>query len=207
MIITYHGRQHIKLVYGDTTISVNPVSKSGKGRITKYGADIVMMQRYTPDYNGIDEVTRAGQVPFSIEGPGEYEVNGIFIKGIETTATIKGVPHINTIYTFTFDGIKLCFLGYLTSKFTADVREQIDEVDIVFTPAGGAQDVLLPFESFNLAASLEPKVIIPYEYDEKTLPVFLKEAGAESKFAVDKLTVKKKDLEGKNAEVVVLEEI
>lgn len=207
MIITYHGREHVKLVFGDTTISVNPVSKKGNGRITKYGADIALVQRNIPDYNGVDEVTRAGSEPFVINGPGEYEINGIFIRGIQTDAVIKGESHINTIYTFTFDGIKLCFLGYLTQKFTSDVRQLIDEVDVLFTPAGGAQDVLLPYESFNLAVSLEPSIIIPYEYDEKTLPIFLKEAGSEGLQSVDKLTIKKKDLDGKNAEVIVLEEV
>jgi len=51
-------------------------------------------------------------------------------------------------------------------------------------------------------------VIIPMHYDgigqKDALKTFLKEAGAESSKPVDKLTIKKKDLEGKAGEVVVL---
>ena len=41
-------------------------------------------------------------------------------------------------------------------------------------------------------------------YDDKSLKAFLKEAGAEGTKAEEKLTVKKKDLDGKQCEVVVL---
>ena len=41
-------------------------------------------------------------------------------------------------------------------------------------------------------------------YDAASLKAFLKEAGAEGTKAEEKLTIKKKDLEGKEAEVVVL---
>ena len=47
------------------------------------------------------------------------------------------------------------------------------------------------------------KIIIPILYDEKNLKQFLKEAG-ESVAPVDKLTLKPRDLAGKENEVVVL---
>jgi hypothetical protein len=56
-----------------------------------------------------------------------------------------------------------------------------------------------------------PKIIIPAHFaevgDKGALKVFLKEAGEEGVKPVDKLTIKKKDLEGKEGEVVVLEAI
>jgi len=42
------------------------------------------------------------------------------------------------------------------------------------------------------------------DYDAAQLKVFLKETGEEKALAVDKLTVKLKDLDGKEGEVVVL---
>jgi hypothetical protein len=51
---------------------------------------------------------------------------------------------------------------------------------------------------------LEPKLIIPMEYDKDTLKAFLKEMGDEKVEEIDKLTLKRKDLEGKEGEIVVL---
>ena len=50
-------------------------------------------------------------------------------------------------------------------------------------------------------------MIIPMDYDDSSLKLFLKEAGEEKAEVVDKLTLKLKDLEGKEGEVVVLKAI
>ena len=59
-------------------------------------------------------------------------------------------------------------------------------------------------ESYKMAVKLEPSLIIPMHYDEKSLKAFLKDAGEEKMAPVDKLTLKKKDLEGKESDVVIL---
>ena len=59
----------------------------------------------------------------------------------------------------------------------------------------------------KLTSSLEPKLIIPMDYNESTLKAFLKELGEEKAEVVDKLTLKKKDLDNKEGEVIVLQAI
>ncbi len=59
----------------------------------------------------------------------------------------------------------------------------------------------------KLASALEPKIIIPTLFDgpgSDKLKEFLSEAGDTKIAAVDKLSIKRKDLENKEAEVVVL---
>jgi L-ascorbate metabolism protein UlaG (beta-lactamase superfamily) len=67
---------------------------------------------------------------------------------------------------------------------------------------------LNPAQAYKLAISISPKLIIPMHYGDiggkDALKAFLKEAGENPKPEA-KLTLKKKDLEGKEAEVVVLE--
>ncbi len=77
-------------------------------------------------------------------------------------------------------------------------------------PIGG-DGVLTPAEAYKLAVSLEPKIIVPMHYGaelggsaEGALKAFLKEGGEESAEKHDKLTIKKKDLEGKEGAVVVI---
>ncbi|MBX4211004.1 MBL fold metallo-hydrolase [Candidatus Parcubacteria bacterium] len=103
--------------------------------------------------------------------------------------------------------MNLCFLGALSnSDISKETMEDIDEIDILFVPIGG-NGVLEPSGAYKLAVALEPKLIIPMQYDDPAnLKKFLKEGGEDAK-PVDKLTLKKKDLEGKEGEIVVLESV
>lgn len=211
MIITHFGRQHFKVTVGDLTIAINPVSKDGKGKIAKYGADITLITTNHPDYNGADQTEHGEKVPFVVRGAGEYEVKDIFIKGFGTTTKLvegkKEKEYQNTSYVLMVDGIRITFLGALSKSLASEHKEIIDETDVLFIPVGSDEFLLNPYDAHKLAVSLEPKLIIPMDYDEQSLPVFLKEAGSEKAEPVEKLTIKKKDIEGKLGEVVLFHEM
>ena len=102
------------------------------------------------------------------------------------------------------EGMNLCFLGALGSpELPAAAKAELDDIDVLFLPVGG-NDVLGHAPAYKLAVQLEPKVVVPMHYDAASLKAFLKEAGAEGTKPEEKLTIKKKDLEDKEAEVVVL---
>ena len=213
MIITYFGKQFFKITQGDMAVAFNPVSKNSKSGISAhFGADIGLITTNHPDYNGVDQLSHGDRVPFIISGPGDYEVKEIFVKGVMTKALIEGKKYINSIYCLTVDGIDITFLGALSDiEIGKDAIEAIEEPDILFIPVGGKgskeSGMLDVKDSAKLASSLEPKMIIPMDYDEASLKAFLKEIGEEKAEVVDKLTLKRKDLEGKESEVVVLKPI
>ena len=211
MIITHFGREHFKLQLGDVTIAINPVSKDGKGKIAKYGADVTLITTNHPDYNGAEQTEHGEKVPFVVRGGGEYEVKDIFIKGFNTVTKLtegkKEKEYQNTSYVLTFDGIRITFLGALSQVLSSEHKEIIDETDVLFIPVGHDNFLLNPYDAQKLAVSLEPKLVIPMDYDEQSLPIFLKEAGAEKVEPVEKLTIKKKDIEGKLNEVVLFHEM
>lgn len=106
------------------------------------------------------------------------------------------------------EGITLCFLGALSSKeLPSEIAEGLQEIDILFVPIGG-DGVLSPSDAYKLAVEIEPKIIIPMHYgtigDANALKTFLKEGGEDSPTTEEKLTIKKKDLEGKASDIVVL---
>ena len=209
MIITYQGLQFIKIQQGDLTIAINPISKTSKHKSSRFGADIALCSINHDDMNGVDMVAHGDRNPFVISGPGEYEVGGIFVKGFGSPSHYGGGDKINTIYSFTIDGMNVCFLGaHDSADLSSEVKEAIDGVDILFVPIGG-DGVLNAVEAAKLSVKMEPKIIIPIHYgevgDKQALKIFLKESDAENVKGVDKLTLKKKDLEGKDGEVVVLE--
>jgi L-ascorbate metabolism protein UlaG (beta-lactamase superfamily) len=208
MIITYFGKQFFKIQQGEMVLAFNPVSKNSKSGISAhFGADIAMISANLPDYNGKEQLYFGDRKPFVISGPGSYEVKEIFIKGILTDSKIGGKNYINTIYSLSVDNIDIVFLGALSnSEISKEAREYISEPDILFVPVGG-NGLLDAKSAAKLASSLEPKMIIPMDYDNTSLKIFLKELGEEKAEVTDKLTLKRKDLEGKESEVVVLKSL
>lgn len=207
MIITHHSLQSFKVSFGDTTLAFDPVSKdSKKGEPWRGGADITLVSLNHPDMNGVNQASRGDKETFAITGPGEYEIQGIFIKGLQSVSHYGGEEKINTIYTVNMEGMNLCFLGALgDTNIPATTKEAIDGVDILFVPIGG-EGVLAPAEGYKFAVSLEPSIIIPMNYTEDKLKAFLKEGGGEKTESLDKLTIKRKDLEGKEGEIIVIKD-
>jgi len=208
MVITHHGGEFFKVSFGDTTLAFNPISKDSKLKGTRFGADIALVSVNHEDMNGAAEMSYGDREPFVIVGPGEYEVRGVFIRGLQSESNYKGEPRVNTIYTVELEGMQLCFLGALSNrKLPSETKGAMPDIDILFVPIGGG-DVLSPTEAHELAVELEAKIVIPMHYDEiasekDALKHFLKEEGG-SVSPIEKLTLKKKDLEGKEGEIVVL---
>src|SRR5689334_5949591 len=107
MIITYLGAEFVKVSFGDTVLAFNPVSKDSKLKTAKFGADIVLSTLNHPDMNGADQVSFGDKKAFSISGPGEYEVKGVFIKGLPSETAYDGEKRINTIYTVSLEGMNI----------------------------------------------------------------------------------------------------
>jgi L-ascorbate metabolism protein UlaG (beta-lactamase superfamily) len=205
MIITYFGKQFFKISQGELALAFNPVSKSSKTGISAhFGSDVALVTTNHADYNGVEQLSHGERSPFVISGPGDYEIREIFVKGVLSAGKLGGEEYINTIYTLTVDNINIAFLGALAdSEIPNEAREVLEAPDILFVPVGG-KGVLDPKGAAKLVSTLEPKLVIPMDYDDASLKLFLKELGEEKAEVVDKLTLKRKDLEGKEGEAVVL---
>lgn len=217
MILTFHEGACVRAQAGDTTLVFGPVSKKSKNfKPVNFSADVVLISFNHDDMNGSDDmrgrprkddaegiVHGAGNQPFVINGPGEYEVKDMTAAGFPSGSTYGGEGLINTVYSVHFDNIHLMYLGALGDLDLPQEVTEMDSPDILFVPIGG-NGALSPSEAQKLAVKLEPKIIIPILYDDKTLKQFLKEAGEESVKPVDKLTLKRKDLVDKEGDVVVL---
>ena len=208
MVITYFGKQYCKLTLGDLTIAINPPAKSSKvmSKAPRFGADIVLITTNHEDYNGVETVTLGDKEPFVIDGAGSYEVKGSFITGAKSTVKISGKEYINTVYGFELDGIKIAILGALSdvSTLSIEAKEIAGASDMLFIPIAGG-DVFDSASAYKVATSFSPNVIIPLDCDDASLSRFLKEAGQNKAELLDKATLKRKDLDGKEGEVVILD--
>lgn len=212
MVITYYGLACYKIQFGDTIIAFNPVSKDSDFKGSRFGADLVMVSMNHPDYNGISESSFGSKTPFVVSGPGEYETKDIYIKGVGIEQVVEGKKKYNTIYSVLFEGVRLAHLGALNTKdLSPEVNEQLGAIDLLFVPIlGEERNVLTPAQAAELANTLEAKIVIPMHgghsgVSKAKLAQFLKEYGKEDAKPIDKLTLRKKDLEGKEGEVLVID--
>ena len=155
-----------------------------------------------------------GTSPFLVDGPGEYEIKGIFVQGIDSFHDEKEGKERgrNTIYTIEAEGIRFCHLGDLGQKeLTDDQLESIGHVDVLMIPVGG-EFTISSSEATKIVGQIEPKMVIPMHYALPKLSIkldsvdkFLKAMGKSNGEPQDKLVVKTSTLpKDKEMEIVVL---
>ncbi len=190
----------------DVVVVVDPPEKESGFRAPQGQTDILIKTHTS-------EKDRELAVETALDCPGEYDVKGIAIFGFSSfrdneKGALRGR---NTIFVIQSEDITLCHLGALGHELPASILEKIGHVDILFLPVGN-RDTLDLAHTDELIRKIEPAVVIPMHYhvpgfsaDIETLETFCKEAGNCPESPLPKFICKKKDLEGKSMEIVVLD--
>ena len=211
MDITYLGHSCFLLRHKSVKVITDPFDKSVGIKQVKTEADIVTISHDHGDHSGLKMVTGK---PMVIRGPGEYEIKGVSITGMQTfhdeeEGALRGK---NTVYTIDIDEMRICHLGDLGHKLSDKQLEDLDGIDVLMVPVGGNTS-LEPKTAMAVIRQISPSIAIPMHYRTKehnqvwkkkvTLEDFLKISGMEAK-KTKKLTVTKLDLP-EEMELVVLE--
>lgn len=192
----------------ELTIVTDPFDKSVGLTPPRFGADIILVSHNHYDHNNTEPFKGA----FLISEPGEYEVRGLFIKGINAFHDNKQGQERGSVVIFKIEveGINLVHLGDLgQSKLSDEQLEQLGEVDILMIPVGGKYTTDAD-QAQTVVAQIEPRLVIPMHYktpglklDIKGVEQFLKVMGTTDIKPVDKLSLKVSDLSKQEAKVVV----
>lgn len=200
MVINHYGLGMVKIQLGERVIVFNPIGSGAAVEPTRFGADLALVSLHDEAYEGVREVSRGDRVPFVIDGPGEYEVDGVFIRGFQTAGP---GGKLNTVYLLTLDNMRLVHLGALTeASLPGPVVEALGAIDVLFVPVGG--ETLDTKMAVKIATSLEPKTVVPTHYNAAELKAFAKEMGEESAETLTGWTIKKKDLADKSGDLVII---
>lgn len=218
MDIYWGGQALIRLKGKNASLVIDPFDPQFVGlKLPKdLSADVVLITHNHNDHNNAKAVTSSsGGNPMKFSDPGEYEVGGIVITGIDSFHDGEdGVKRgQNIIFHLLFDGLNLVHLGDLgQSKLTEGQLAQIGEVDILFIPVGSVYTINGKAAA-EIVSQLEPKIIIPIHYKLEGLKFelegvgnFLKEMGAEGVQPQPKLSISKEKLP-EEPQVVVLSKI
>lgn len=94
-----------------------------------------------------------------------YKDDYITIKGYSSFSDkLKGLKRgINYIYTYEFDKIKLCHLGYLGEFLNDELIKNFKDLDFIFVPIGSSM-CLSGADATKLINQLSPKYVIPMCY-------------------------------------------
>ncbi|HUG17136.1 MAG TPA: MBL fold metallo-hydrolase [Thermomicrobiales bacterium] len=206
--IKWYGHACFRVRSREATILMDPVPRSLGYKVEKQRADIVTISHDHPGHTYTDMATGTTKL---VTGPGEYEMNEVFITGIRTYHDEQnGAEHgRNTAYVLEIEDIVVCHLGDLGHALTESQVESLSSVDVLIVPVGGGP-VLDAVKAVEVIAQIDPRIIIPMQYwtasgdtDRDPLERFLKEMGIQEVAPREKLIVRKSDL-GETPEVVVL---
>lgn len=171
MVVTPLKNGGLKCQVSDFSILVDP-SASARGDI------VLLTNSKLPLETGTEE---------TINTAGEYEINGIRIRGMQVDGSSE--ENIRIVYVAKLDEMKLCFMGGASSPLSSEELDKLGEVDILFLASGkfGMEEKA----AVSLIKEIEPKAVI-FTACENIKAVSA--AMGQNPEELDKFTVKKKDL-------------
>ena len=106
----------------------------------------------------------------TIDGPGEYEVRGVSVKGISSERMIDGDGSKQaTIYRIVVDGVRIVVTGHVRQPLSDEELEAIGVIDMAIVPIGGGGYTFDAHQAAKVVKQLEPKVVIPTHYADDAL--------------------------------------
>src|SRR3989344_6795799 len=141
--IWWYGQACFKIKGKSASLVCDPYSSDFTGlKPLKLDANIVCITHSHQDHNSADVVSgvEEGTSPFVISGPGEYEISGVNIVGINSFHDDKQGAERgkNTIYLITVDDVNIVHLGDLgQKKLTQEQLKELSVCDVLLIPVGG----------------------------------------------------------------------
>jgi len=183
MEITWYGHSCFRMMErGMAAVVTDPFDHRVTGyEALKLRADIVTISHDNPSHNFSEAVKGTSHV---ITGPGEFEIGGVFITGVQTNhrAGKEGEPR-NTLYVFDFNGVNVAHLGDMTHVPSQTEVEALGNVHGALVPVGDGSS-LNAAKAAEVISLIEPNIVIPMHYATSDSSIkldplnkFLKEMG------------------------------
>lgn len=212
MQIFWHGLSSIRLEAKtgeqEATLLTDPYSNETGLRFPRtVEPDLVVLSHQNEK---IFNLEGANGSPYVISNPGEYEVKGIFVQGIQDQSADTD-PLRSVVYRFDAEGISLAFLGQMKRRLTDVEIELLGDIDVLLLPVGGG-NVLDSKVAADVITLIEPRLVVPLYYElpgikESLTSVehFCKQLGVCKRQDATKLKIVKKDLPQDEMIITVLE--
>ncbi len=123
---------------------------------------------------------RGGKDTFVIDGPGEYEISEISVKGIPARAHMdEDKKHTATVYRIAVGSTMICVLGHVFEDLSDDQLEALGMIDILIVPVGNSGYTLDAKGAEKLIKKIDPKIVIPTHYADSNVKFEVPQASLE----------------------------
>ena len=161
MEINWYGHSSFRLRDKEIVIVTDPYDKTLGLSLPRVRADLITISHEHSDHNCIKQVK--GE-PIVLSGPGEYEIKGIFITGITSSAHPRAALGAgNTIFVFEFGNLTVCHLGDLDHVPGQEQIEALGDVHVLLIPVGGGNTINAT-QAAEVISLLEPRIVVPMHY-------------------------------------------
>ncbi len=212
MEITWYGLSCFRLSErGKATVVTDPYGPDLGLPALKLKGDIVTISHDAPGHNCVRAVRGVGRV---IDGPGEYEIGGVFITAIRMRSKDgkKNGGRPNMLCVFDYEGLTVAHLGDLDYVPSQKQIEDLGAVHVALIPVGGGA-ALTAAQAAEVISLIEPSIVVPMHYKTGAETVkltglqrFLSEMGIGKVDPRPSLKLTKSNL-GEETQVVVLEPV
>lgn len=192
MEIKIAGKQSFFLKGKKENVLVNP-NKDVMGS-NKYSARLIVFTENDSKVSGL------GSENVIIKGPGEYEVGGVQVLGINA-------GNNQTVYIINIDGVEVGVIGKLEELLSDKKIERVEAVDVLLAPTKFKEEISSK-TILEWAKKWGVNYLVPmdYEEDNNSLKEFLDAADQEGLEPVDSIKIDKDNLPD-GLEIVVLKQV
>ncbi len=161
MDLAFLGHSSFRLHADGMVVITDPYPEGLGLRMENRPAAVVTVSNTHPNHSAKGVLSGEPRV---FSAPGEYEFNGIVVRGVMTPLP-SGTPHEqrNVAFTIEIDGVNVCHLGDLALPLTTRQVDELKPVDVALVPAGGHCTVSLD-QALQTIQDLDPKIVIPMHY-------------------------------------------
>ncbi len=189
-------------------IMTDPYQNEASMRLSRTAEpDLLLLSNQDINRFNVDGV--AGK-PFIISEPGEYEVRGVFVYGIQDPSIDSGKKR-QLIYRIEAEDMVIAFLGGLNRQLTDHEIERLGNIDILILPVGGGE-ALEAKSASKIISQIEPRIVAPINYHVNgiktkldTVDQFCNALGICKRENITKLKISSKDLPAEDLLVTVIE--
>ncbi len=216
MQIQYFGLSSFKITTKEATIITDPFHKDSGLTPPRGAADILILaEKNSKLYSATSGISGT---PFLMDTPGEYDYKGVTVTGLP----LKQEKGFVSVFLIESEDIRILNLTHIKDwNMKEEEIEALGDIDILLIPVGG-NSVLSASTASKVVNEIEPRIVIPSHFkmsakggcasggketlilDLDSLEKFVKEMGGK-KEEMEKLTIKKKELQEEGTKLVILE--
>ena len=138
--IFWYGQSCFRLRSREATVVTDPYADDIGYTLPNLRADIVTVSHAHRDHANYQAIKGK---PYVISGPGEYEINGVFVTGLSAyhDQQLGKERGKSTMYWIEFDDLTVCHLGDLGHVPTQSQVDELTDIEVLLIPVGGGPTI------------------------------------------------------------------